>query len=202
MDIAPALLCIPDLTGFTKFMIEADIEFSKKIVPPLLRSIINANNLNLKVAEIEGDAILFYSFEDKPPFKAIIDQCYTFFVDFDRQLKELKHKYPEEFKQYISSSKLGIKVVFHHGTITLSEIEGRTKLIGEDVITAHKLLKNHVPYSEYLLFSQQFLDNYKTEEIEKALKWAELEQGEDLYDYIGKVKYKYINCQNFLKSVS
>ena len=56
------LLFIPDISGFTRFVNETEIEHSRLIIQELLEILINANQIGLEVSEIEGDAILFYKF--------------------------------------------------------------------------------------------------------------------------------------------
>ena len=58
------LIFIPDISGFTRFVNQTEIEHSRYIIEELLETIINSNQLGLKVSEIEGDAILFYKFGD------------------------------------------------------------------------------------------------------------------------------------------
>src|SRR6187402_3490598 len=109
-DKGNALICIPDITGFTRFMVENDIEFSRKIIPPLLRTIINSNSLNLTVSEIEGDAIVFYKFGNLPTLNDIMEQCLTFYSNFNEQLKQLMDQHADDFAKYTSSDKLSLKV--------------------------------------------------------------------------------------------
>ena len=65
------LLFIPDISGFTKFVNETEIEHSRIIIEELLENIINSNKLGLHISEVEGDAILFYRFGDSPSIEEI-----------------------------------------------------------------------------------------------------------------------------------
>jgi hypothetical protein len=188
----PALICIPDITGFTRFMAETDLEFSRKIIPPLMRCLVTSNTLSMKVGEIEGDAILFYRFGALPSLKELAEQCKKFYADFNEQLASLKKQFPEDFEKYVSSSKLSLKIIIHAAELTSTHIEGMIKLIGEDVVVVHKLLKNSVEEAEYILFSEKLLKHYDQEEIRNVLNWDVLKDGSDEYEYIGEVKYKSI----------
>ena len=53
-----ALIYIPDISGFTKFVTQTEISHSNHIIAELIEIIINANDLNLQISEIEGDAVL------------------------------------------------------------------------------------------------------------------------------------------------
>ena len=69
------LIFIPDISGFTDFVNSTAIEHSRHIITELLEIIINSDILEMNVSEIEGDAILFYSFEHLPSPAAIISQA-------------------------------------------------------------------------------------------------------------------------------
>jgi hypothetical protein len=47
------LLFIPDISGFTQFVNQTDIEHSRLIIQELLEILINANQIGLEVSEVE-----------------------------------------------------------------------------------------------------------------------------------------------------
>ena len=188
----PALLCIPDITGFTRFIAENNMDFSRKIIPPLLRKMIDSNALSLKVGEIEGDAVVFYRFGELPSLEDLSLQCRTFYSGFNEQLRELTKQHADDFQKYLSSSRLSLKIIIHSAVMTSTEIEGHTKLLGEDVVVAHKLLKNSVEESEYILMTKKFLSYYPVDEAERVFSWEQLRDGADQYEFIGDVGYRYI----------
>ena len=65
------LLFIPDISGFTRFINETEIEHSRLIIQELLELLINANEMGLEISEIEGDAILFYKNGELPDVSAL-----------------------------------------------------------------------------------------------------------------------------------
>lgn len=60
MPYPASLLLTPDTSGFTAFVHETELEHSQYIILGLLNALIEADELGLTVAEIEGDAVLFY----------------------------------------------------------------------------------------------------------------------------------------------
>ena len=66
----PALLFVPDISGFTQFVQTTEITHSRHIIEELLEKLIEANDLGLQVSEVEGDAILFYRFGHPPTAEA------------------------------------------------------------------------------------------------------------------------------------
>ncbi|MDX1462368.1 MAG: DUF2652 domain-containing protein [Marinirhabdus sp.] len=193
MTPSPTLLCIPDISGFTEFMGNADIEKSSLIIPALLNEIIYSNEIEFRVSEIEGDAVLFYRKGDLPPFQDLVDQCKAFYTQFYEKINELMSKYKQEKQITEFPEILGLKIILHFGDeISMVQIGNHIKLMGEDVITVHRLLKNNVPLDEYLLFSDDLLQRYKDTKVEDQFDWATLQEGAMDIEHLGKLKYHYI----------
>ncbi|MEO8794022.1 MAG: DUF2652 domain-containing protein [Daejeonella sp.] len=191
--LTPTFFCVPDITGFTKFIATADIQFTKDVIPALLRKLIEANKLHMNVGEIEGDAIFFYRTGRLPSIKKVAEQCKHIYKTFSDFLKNLQETKPEEYKKYLGDNQLGLKIVIHYGHISFSNIKGRIKLLGEDVIIAHKLLKNGIYELNYVLMTDKYLAKVKnSKNLEKYFHWEELHTGMESYDYIGDVGYHYI----------
>ena len=55
------------------------------------------------------------------------------------------------------ASNLTLKFIAHYGVCKEVPIHNVIKLVGSDVILAHRLLKNNVPEKEYLLLSENYL---------------------------------------------
>src|ERR1700710_2220627 len=80
------LLFIPDISGFTRFVNETHIDHSRLIIQALLELLINANDTELEVSEVEGDAILFYKFGKPPDLETLYKQVEKMFCAFHRHL--------------------------------------------------------------------------------------------------------------------
>ncbi|NEU09860.1 DUF2652 domain-containing protein [Flavihumibacter sp. R14] len=194
--LTPVFFCVPDITGFTKFIATSDINFTREVIPALLRKLIEANILKMSVAEIEGDAIFFYKAGRLPGVNRVAEQCKHLYKTFSDFLAKLKIDDPENYDKYLAENQLGLKIVIHHGHTSLANIKGRTKLLGEDVIIAHKLLKNGIPELNYLLLTERYLGKIRNKKkLERWFHWEELHSGREVYDYIGAVPYKYITLE-------
>ena len=190
----PTLICIPDISGFTKFMSTADLELSSKVIPSLLNNIIYSNEIDLKVSEIEGDAVLFYRSGALPSMQQLVSQCKYFYTEFYKQLEVLREKYRTMNGSSQIPEILGLKIVLHFGEeIGVVAIGKRIKLMGEDVISAHRLLKNNIPIDEYILFSENLIAQYQDEPKNDDFDWAELKSGFIKTDYLGNINYNYIS---------
>ena len=191
--LTPVFFCVPDITGFTKFIATSDINFSKEVIPALLRKLIEANIIKMNVGEIEGDAIFFYKSGRLPSVNRVAEQCKHIYKTFSDFLANLEKSDPENYNKYLADNQLGLKIIIHHGKISLANIKGRIKLLGEDVIIAHKLLKNGISEPNYILLTEKYLSKVRNrEKLEQWFHWQELHSGFEEYDYIGQVNYRYI----------
>ncbi|MCK5571334.1 MAG: DUF2652 domain-containing protein, partial [Bacteroidetes bacterium] len=69
-----ALIFLPDISGFTKFVTHTEIQHSRHIVAELLETVMRANSLGLKISELEGDAVLYYRPGDPPSLGELVQQ--------------------------------------------------------------------------------------------------------------------------------
>jgi len=198
MKVAPTLICIPDISGFTEFMTKVDFELGSKVIPSLLNRIIYSNTIGLKVSEIEGDAVLFYRQGKLPPLKSLIDQCKHFYIQFYEHLRTLRSNYDDHDKASAIPKILGLKIILHYGDeVAPVAIDKHIKLMGEDVIVAHRLLKNSVPLDEYILLSETLLEQYDRD-IEDLVTWGEIRQEEITDAHMGKLHFHYIPLKPIL----
>ncbi|HET9429974.1 MAG TPA: DUF2652 domain-containing protein [Chitinophagaceae bacterium] len=165
------LLFIPDISGFTRFVNETEIDHSRMIIQELLEILINANTVGLEVSEIEGDAILFYKFGDPPPLEELYKQVENMFIAFHRNLNAYDNRRYCQCKSCMSAINLSLKVVTHYGEFTGYNVKTFNKLIGKDVIVAHQLLKNDIPQHEYWLVTQSLLQNHPPTGFANWMKW-------------------------------
>lgn len=199
MKAAPTLICIPDISGFTRFMSDMDFELTSKVIPSLLNKIIYSNEIELKVSEIEGDAVLFFRQGGLPPFEKLVNQCQYFYTEFYKQLDALRKKHSDKNGAYKIPKMLGLKIVLHYGQeIGVVPVGKRIKLMGEDVIIAHKLLKNNVPIDEYILISDQLISEYESISNDD-FHWANLKEGNMEIEHMGDVGFKYIDLKPLTK---
>lgn len=189
----PTLICIPDISGFTRFMSEANSDLSHKVVSSLLNKIIYTNTIDLKVSEIEGDAILFYLHGELPDFEVLLKQCQHFHSEFYKQLNLLTRKNSKDEDSNNINHMLGLKIILHYGEhVEAVQIGTRIKLMGEDIIIAHRLLKNRIKNEEYILFSDKLLDQYDKNKLANSICLNLLNSGKNNYKHLGDIDYNYI----------
>jgi hypothetical protein len=144
------LIFIPDISGFTNFVKNIDIDLGVSITSDLLNGIIDNNPLDLNISEIEGDAVLYYKIGKPIPLQQVFDGFQYMYEAFDTRYKRWKLLYNIE-------ADLSLKLIVHYGDIIVYDIKGFTKLYGEAVIESHHLLKNDNDATEYMLITEDYV---------------------------------------------
>ena len=181
------LLFIPDISGFTQFVNQTDIEHSRLIIQELLEILINANQIGLEVSEVEGDAILFYKFGGSPSLEDLYKQVEKMFTEFHQHLSVYELTRFCQCQACKSAINLSLKVITHYGEFTGYNVKQFNKLIGKDVIVAHQLLKNEIDQHEYWLVTKNVLAGDNPSDLKKWMQWMssakQTESGEIPFHY-------------------
>ena len=196
-----ALIFIPDISGFTKFVTKCEINHTNHIISNLINIILDSNPLELKLSEIEGDAVLFY-FKGMPPKKEeIIQQSKRMFIDFHTNLKAMERNFFCKCGSCTTASNLTLKFIVHYGVCKEVPIHNSTKLIGSDVILAHKLLKNNIPEREYILLSEKYLKSQQSKLIIEE-DWVDIKSNIENFENFGEIRTKYIPLSPLRRLIS
>ena len=195
-SIEESLIFIPDISGFTSFINEVEIEHSTHIISEVLEIILESNSLDLKVSEIEGDAVLFYKPGAAPSVADLIRQAETMFQAFHHHLKFYESNRICMCGACSTANKLSLKFVAHHGHLSVSTIKSHEKLFGPDVTLAHRLLKNNVNGKEYVLFTEPLINAADSEQVQQLTGNGQLQRGSIGYDGIGEVNYSYLTLNS------
>lgn len=181
------LLFIPDISGFSRFVNETEIEHSRYVIQELLEVLINSNEIGLEISEIEGDAILFYKFGKPVELEALYRQVEKMFCAFHRHLTAYDYRRICQCKACVSAVNLSLKVITHYGEFTGYHVKNFNKLIGKDIIVAHQLLKNDIDQHEYWLVTKNLLPDGQPAGLARWMQWnsstKQTENGEIPFHY-------------------
>ena len=193
------LIIIADISGFTRYLNVSEIEHGQRNIAQLLEAILDANQMDLAVSEIEGDAIFFFKFEKEYQLKELINQIKAMARSFYATRNRLSMKTDCGCRACNILQKLHLKFVLHAGNIGTIMIKNFCKLYGIDVIVAHRLLKNSIPIHDYVLFSSKIIQKPSTEVAEIFEDRKLLIQGNDTYAEIGTVNYYFVPLHSLLQ---
>lgn len=186
------LIFIPDISGFTKFINNTEIQHSQHIIEELIEVLLESNNLKLEVSEIEGDAVLFYRMGAAPPAQEIAAQIESMFTHFHTHLKIIERDRVCQCGACSTSSNLTLKFLVHYGEISISKIREHIQLLGPNVIIAHRLMKNNISAKEYVLLTKNYTDSLQEQNFDQFLQWSNIESGAMTYEHIGEVNFHYV----------
>ena len=185
--IQPALLFMPDISGFTEFVTSTEITHAQSIIQEVLETIIESNHIGLEVGEIEGDAIFFYRLGNAPSLDQLLKQVQTMFTKFHQYLQLYEKQRICPCEACYAASQLKLKIVAHFGEVTGYAVKSHRKLFGKDVIVLHRLLKNSLNKKEYALLTDPLMEGAGT--TIQLPDWFEPEGAKEQYD-VGEVSFK------------
>ena len=145
MDIESGFFFISDITGYTKFLTQSELDHAKEILDAVFDSILEHVEAPLAVSKVEGDAIFCYVSDRRlrQP-QSMLDAMEMTYFEFRRQLTLMDINTTCDCNACVNMSALDLKIFIHHGDYIIHEIAGGTELTGPDVILAHRLMKNTV----------------------------------------------------------
>src|SRR5260221_8301719 len=184
-EIKQALLFMPDISGFTKFVNETEIIHSQHIVQELLEILLDSNQIEMQVNEIEGDAIFFYKPGERPSLNELLKQAETMYINFHRHLQLYDHQRICNCGACQSAINLKLKIIIHYGEISRYSVKEHKKLFGRDVIVIHRLLKNNIEHQEYLLMTEPLING---QNLNLNSSWFTVNRGAEVYD-AGEIEF-------------
>jgi len=197
--MANSLIYIPDISGFTAFVNATEINHAQHIISELLEIIIDSNRLDLQVAEIEGDAVLFYKHDHVPAIYDLLTQSEETFIKFHEHLKRYEVERVCNCGACSSASNLGLKIIAHGGEIGFTKVKDSVKPFGPTLVSAHRLLKNELNLREYVLITKQVADS-TPDSSGKMVDWAEEQNATSTID--GQlVSFGYYSMEELHKKV-
>jgi hypothetical protein len=179
-------LVLADISGFTSFVAQTDIEHSNRAISEVLQTIVDKLDDLLTISKLEGDAVFAYIEGSKLPrgeqLLELIDQTYMAFRDKTEALNRQRTCQCTAC-QLIPS--LDLKFMVHYGDFIVQQVAGIKDLLGTDVNLIHRLSKNHVSESTgwqgYALFTGQGLEQMQSG------KGSFIQQNES-YEHLGDVE--------------
>ena len=155
-------LVIADLTGYTAYLAQSELEHAPTIAGDLLETIVGRLDPPFRLAKFEGDAA-FLSVEDgRADGSLLLDAVEASYLAFRRRLRSIDQATSCDCNSCALAPKLDLKLFVHHGSYVRTTIAGRDELAGSDVIVVHRLLKGSTAESSrangFALFTAAAID--------------------------------------------
>ena len=134
-------LVIADLTGYTAYLAQSELEHAPTIAGDLLETVVGRLDPPFRLAKFEGDAA-FLSVEDgRADGSLLLDAVEASYLAFRRRLRSIDQATSCDCNSCALAPKLDLKLFVHHGSYVRTTIAGRDELAGSEVIVVHRLLK-------------------------------------------------------------
>lgn len=181
-------ILISDISGYTMFLSESELEHAQGILEGLLKVMIEHTKLPLVISRLEGDAVISYAVEggflQGGTVLEMIESCY---VAFKQTINLMIINTSCKCMACRNMPNLDLKFFLHFGTFGLQPMPAYTELIGTDVNIAHRLTKNHVTektgLTAYALLSRAAVEALQTENLTQ-----EMQHLTETYEHIGEVE--------------
>lgn len=193
MGVERGCLVLADISGYTGYLTGVELEHSHDVLADLLDTIVRTAEGVLQLSKLEGDAVFWFDRGEGDPSALLptIDACY---VTFRRRVRTIAAQTTCECNACRRIPELDLKVVAHWGEFVLRQIAGSQELVGGDVITVHRLLKNTVAEATglhaYALLTEPFLERCGVD-----LAALELPRHVERYEDVGEVRGRLLDLE-------
>ena len=138
-------LVLADITGYTKFLVDSELEHAQGIISELTSLIVACLAPPLRFVKSEGDAI-FCCVEssllaDGERLLELLEVCY---LQFSNRVGDMARATTCVCAACAAIDTLDLKFIAHFGTFAPQRVAGLEDVAGTDVILAHRLLKNSI----------------------------------------------------------
>ena len=182
-------LTVADISGYTRFLAETELEHANGIIKDLFNSMIPEFKKSVTISKFMGDAIFAHAentaYENSQFMVDFSKRVYNSFSDKKDKIRINTDcacnacKYMDE---------LDLKIFVHYGEHMNQNINGNEELAGSDVNTIFRLMKNNVVENTgieaYLLITEPALKAMNLDYDSSSKMF-----GHEEYEHVGKVNY-------------
>lgn len=150
---------IADITGYTMYLTESELAHAQGTLTDLLELLVDTTRAPFVVAQLEGDAVMSYAFEDGfVDSQTFLERVEETYIEFRRAIDLMVLNNTCECNACANVSALDLKFFVHHGAFVIQPVGEMRQLVGTDVNLIHRLLKNEVTaetgFRAYLLLTE------------------------------------------------
>lgn len=181
-------LLIADITGYTRYLSESELEHAQETLTALLELLVENTQPPLVISRLAGDAVISYGLrEDFFQGQTFIEKIEDSYVSFRKAIERLVLNNTCRCNACANIANLDLKFFVHFGTFGIQRISDHDELVGSDINLLHRLLKNSVTESTgfraYALYTDAAIRQLDIEDLEESLT-----PHQEAYEYLGEVK--------------
>lgn len=167
-------LIISDITGYSKYVNESELEHARDSLTALLNLLIKHTQSPLVLSKLEGDAV--FSYAPAGGFlqgQSLLDMIETTYASFRKALELMVLNTTCPCNACRNLPNLDLKFFVHFGSYMTQKLENFTELVGNDVNLVHRLAKNHIKeetgFKAYAAFTQSVMDALGLADFQNSL---------------------------------
>ncbi|MBP1701930.1 MAG: hypothetical protein H6Q38_1037 [Chloroflexi bacterium] len=179
-------LVIADISGYTSFVAQTELEHSQEILAELLELLMEKFQPLMTISKLEGDAIFAYAHEAMfPRGETLIELIESIYVAFRDKQVSMKLATTCKCNACRNIPTLDLKFFAHCGDYFVQQVMNTRELVGSDVNLIHRLTKNHVSettgWRAYIMLTEQCLNH-----LQLNLEDAYIQM--ETYEHLGEIK--------------
>lgn len=186
MAVQQGFFLIADITGYTQYLNESELDHAQAILTSLLNLLIEHTRPPLIISRLAGDAVISYGlsghFVTGQTFAESLEDTY---VSFRRMVELMVHNTTCPCNACRNIASLDLKFFVHYGAFAVQRLDAHDELVGSDVNLLHRLLKNHVTDAlglrAYTLYSDAAIHALGLENLSGLVRL------EETYEHLGTV---------------
>ena len=167
-------LIISDITGYSKYVNESELEHARDSLTDLLNILIDHTQSPLVLSKLEGDAV--FSYAPLGGFlqgQTLLDMIESTYASFRKALELMVINTSCTCNACRNLPNLDLKFFVHYGSYMLQYLGNFSELVGNDVNLVHRLAKNHIVektgFKAYAAFTQAVIDALKLDDFGKSI---------------------------------
>lgn len=189
-------LVLADISGYTSFVAQTEIDHADNVISPLLETIIGNLGDMFTIVKLEGDAVFAYVPEEKmPDCNAMLDLIDSTYLIFRDSAIAMYEGATCPCKACRAIPMLDLKFIVHHGEYVLQNVAGIIDLLGNDVTLIHRLAKNRVTQSTgwkgYVLLTGHCLERMQADKKPFVRQAESYEHLGDVETYVMDLHVRY-----------
>lgn len=167
-------LIISDITGYSKYVNESELEHARDSLTALLNILIDHTKSPLILSKLEGDAV--FSYAPAGGFlqgQSLLDTIESTYASFRKALELMVLNTTCTCNACRNLPNLDLKFFVHFGSYMTQKLGNFTELVGNDVNLVHRLAKNHIKeqtgFKAYAAFTQSVMDALGLADFQNSL---------------------------------
>ena len=164
--IHSGFIVIADITGYTSYLSQSELEHAQEILQSLLELLIGHTKPPMVISRLAGDAVISYAIESRPvQGQAFVEMIEDTYVSFRKAINQMVLNTTCDCDACANINGLDLKFFVHHGTFSIQKLDAHEELVGHEVNTIFRMTKNDVSertgMKAYTLFSDAAIQELK-----------------------------------------